>query len=153
MWVSSYKKLVLCPTRVCWRKMVMVTRSVPSHLVMHFRWFGPRLIQSISRNVSNRKKALKQLWMTATWNLAMTTTSKLTMTATLKQPTAATWGRNISFLPHWSRAAGPSPPPPLVLPAGTAKTGVYSAVYFCHCLVKSIVYSVTYSYTFRFSPW
>ena len=37
----SMQTRVQCPSLVCWKKIVMVTSSLPSHLFMHFRWIGP----------------------------------------------------------------------------------------------------------------
>ena len=61
MWVSSYRKLVLCPSLVCWEKIVMGPHLYLPTLLWISVDLAPRLIQSISRNVRNKKKALKRL--------------------------------------------------------------------------------------------
>ena len=40
MLISSYKELVQFSAIVCWTEIVMVIPSLPSYLVMHFRWFS-----------------------------------------------------------------------------------------------------------------
>ena len=50
---------VLCPTLLCWKKIVTVTPSLTSHLVMHSDDLAPRLIQSISRDGWNVLKCQK----------------------------------------------------------------------------------------------
>ena len=66
MGVSSYKLLVSCPTLVRWKKDChgnpISTFPPCCAFQMIFTANAPRLIQSISCNVYNKNRALKQSW-------------------------------------------------------------------------------------------